>query len=254
MSGLKILTQYFSFACVLLLGVTVHADLLDQSMNIEIKTGKIGAQSQATINTISEKTKAMLLEYQAVLRELDQLKNDNKALSSFIDTQESKKASLSLALAQSVELKRDIVPLMQAMLNTLQQFVHLDAPFERDERLARIHLVGEALKDAEVTFAEQFELLLNVYKQEWAYGQNTSVYQGVREIKTQSTRVNYLRVGRVSFLYQTIDGGSAAIWDHENHQWLEIPNQYSGQIKAAMEQVKGSNMTEFTVIPVVNHQ
>ena len=73
-------------------------------------------------------------------------------------------------LTQVVVIQRQIPPLAQKMLDTLESFISLDTPFRIEERRGRVDLVRSSLAKPKVTASEQVRQVLEAYNIEAEYG------------------------------------------------------------------------------------
>ena len=80
-------------------------------------------------------------------------------------------------LVQVVVMQRQIPPLAQKMLETLETFINLDTPFRSEERKARVDLVRSSLAKPKVTASEQVRQVLEAYNIEAEYGRKIDTYQ-----------------------------------------------------------------------------
>ena len=80
---------------------------------------------------------------------------------------------------------------------------------------------------ADVTDAERYRRLVEAYQIENEYGRTIEVYQGEVEVGKETRLVEFLRVGRIALLYQTLDGSETGVWDHRNQTWEDAANSRS---------------------------
>ena len=103
-----------------------------EQMNAQAK------RSQAKINDLTEETRQLLNEYKTVLKEVEGLRVYNKQLEKQIGNQEIEMEQLARSIDEVTVIERQITPLMLRMIDGLEQFVELDAPFLLDERRGRV--------------------------------------------------------------------------------------------------------------------
>ena len=80
-------------------------------------------------------------------------------------------------LVQVVVMQRQIPPLAQKMLDSLESFISLDTPFRKEERQNRIDLVRSSLAKPKVTASEQVRQVLEAYNIEAEYGRKIDTYE-----------------------------------------------------------------------------
>jgi len=100
-------------------------------------------RSQAKIDDLTEDTRQLLNEYKTVLKEVEGLKVYNRQLEKQIGNQEREMVQLAASIDEVTIIERQITPLMLRMIDGLEQFVTLDAPFLLDERAARVDRPGD---------------------------------------------------------------------------------------------------------------
>ena len=123
---------------------------------------------------------------------------------------------------------REVTPLMLGMLDSIENFVELDVPFlpeERSERMADLH---EVMIRADVTDAERYRRIVEAYQIENEFGRTIEAYQGELNLDGSTRQVDYLRIGRVGFYYQTLDGSETGVWDQKQRAWMDASKSASG--------------------------
>jgi hypothetical protein len=113
------------------------------------------------------------------------------------------------------------------MIDALDDFVELDVPFLADERHERLKGLRELMSRSDVTDAERYRRIMEAYQVENEYGRTIEAYQGELELDGSTRHVEFLRVGRVAFLYQTLDGSETGVWDHRGGSWTPAPESRS---------------------------
>ncbi|MHC5848246.1 DUF3450 family protein, partial [Streptococcus pyogenes] len=80
----------------------------------------------------------------------------NNQLDRMVSSQNSEVASLEKQINQIDQTAMEIVPLTLKMIDSLDQFVQLDLPFQLNEREKRIASLREMMDRADVTTSEKF--------------------------------------------------------------------------------------------------
>jgi hypothetical protein len=195
---------------------TVTATVSEQSA-----ANKAAAASQARVNQLDDETQDMLMNYRDTLRETEALRRYNEQLELQIKAQEQEVASINDQISEIERTNREIYPLMQRMVDTLNQFVTLDIPFLMEERTKRLNTLRETLSRADVSTAEKYRRILEAYTIEMEYGRTLEAYEGKLGEGDAARTVNFLRIGRTALLYQTLDGDETGYWDVEQKAWVE---------------------------------
>jgi hypothetical protein len=207
-------------------GTAVAVDL-DQLVAQRMEVNDEAAKSQVRIDKLSDDTDRLTAEYRVVLQRIDALRVYNKQVSDLIGSQETEMASLRRQIDDVELVGREVTPLMLGMLDSIENFVELDVPFLPEERSERIADLHEVMIRADVTDAERYRRIVEAYQIENEFGRTIEAYQGELNLDGSTRQVDFLRVGRVSFLYQTLDGSETGVWDQKNRAWTDAGDSAS---------------------------
>jgi hypothetical protein len=159
--------------------------------------------------------------------------------------------SIDESISQVTVIQRQMTPLVIRMIDGLEQFVELDVPFEKEERLQRIQFLRNNLDRADVTVAEKFRGVLEAYNIELQYGRGIDTYRGTIDLGGTQRDVDFLRVGRIALVYQTTDGALAGAWDKSAGAWVELPSgEYDAAIRKGIRIAKKQATIELLSMPV----
>ena len=172
----------------------------------QIKNHQTGSQSQKKVSTLAEETRDIVSEHEVVLRQIESVRSYNTQLKKLIEDQKNEMSSIRTQIVEVKKTGKDIIPLMLEMTKNLEQFINLDIPFLMKERKKRLNEIKKIMNRADVSVSEKYRRLMEAYQIENEYGKTLEAYQGVQEIKGKNLSVNYLRVGRIALIYQTLDG------------------------------------------------
>ena len=203
------------------------------------------ADSQKRVDALAEQGRDLANDYRTTLRETEGLKLYLQQLRAQLKSQEEEMAVIR---QESSELERtniEILPLMQRMLGSLEQFVQLDVPFLKDERVARVAKLKEMMPRADVTVSEKYRRIVEAYQIEMEYGRTIEAYRGKRGDK----EVDFLRVGRVGLFYQTPDGAETGYWDREKKDWT-AGSEYSEGVKEGLKVAKKQTSPNLLIVPI----
>ena len=95
---------------------------------------KSAKASQVRIDRLAAETGDLLQDYKTVMKQVDGLRVYNARLEKQIAGQLRRIASLEKAVDEATIIQRQIDPLIQRMIDGLEQFVELDVPFHLEER------------------------------------------------------------------------------------------------------------------------
>ncbi len=223
------------------------SDSLEHAIDTQVKTDVAAQKSQQKVDNLSNETRDMVAEYREVLRQTDSLRTYNDQLDKLVTSQKKELSSMDEQLLNIENTQREIVPLMLKMIESMTRFVELDIPFlpdEREQRIAQLHVLMER---ADVTIAEKYRRILEAYQVEIEYGRTIEAYQGDLTMDEGTRTVDFLRIGRVSLYYLTLDSQEAGIWN--NNQWQRLDDQYRQAIEKGLKVAKRQLPPDLLVLP-----
>src|SRR5690606_37669560 len=157
----------------------------------------------------------------------------NEQLALQVGSQEDEIGSIERQLAEIETTTREIQPLMDEMVRVLEQFVALDVPFLLDERRARVESLKSVMARADVAISEKYRGILEAYQIELEYGRTLDAYEGRIGEGDDARTVEFVRLGRVSLMYRTLDGAETGYWDASQRTWV-VDNSYADEIERAL--------------------
>lgn len=225
---------YGLLALALLITVPSGATKLDDAINASVLAQKGSAKTQKSIDKVSDDTSVLLERYRMTMSQVDSLKAYNTQLQELLTSQTGELTSLADQIEGVTTTSREMVPLMQDMLVALEQFISLDVPFLEDERSQRIKQLQEMMVRADVTHSEKFRRILEAYQIENEYGRTIETYQASLTGGESPRTVQFLRVGRVVLVYQTLDGEESGVWNTKTRSFEVLPAEYGRAITKGM--------------------
>jgi uncharacterized protein (DUF3084 family) len=234
---------------VLALGAAAEQGTLEIAMQEQIAANEDAAASQAKINDLDDETRKLLAEYRQALAEADSINKYNEQLSVQVKSQVEEVAFVEGQLVDIETTAREVLPLMQKMLATLEQFVSLDVPFQPEERQKRISGLQDMMNRADVSISEKFRRIIEAYQIEMEYGRTLEAYQGKLGEGDDARTVQFLRVGRIALMYQTMDGKETGYWDAEKKTWV-IDNDYRQAVRHGFEIALKQGAPNLIEVPV----
>ena len=226
------------------------ASQLDTILSTANEVHDQARRSQVRIDQLSDEARKLLQDYRVVLKEIEGLRVYNRQLDRQIAAQEQEKTELNESIETVTLIERQIMPLMIRMSDSLEQFVSLDVPFLLDEREERVERIRNLLDRADVEVAEQFGQILNAYQIENEYGRTMESYTDELELDGRTLVVDFLRLGRVSLMYQTADGARSGVWNQQERQWQELPGSYTTPIRNAIRMARQQMAVDMISLPI----
>jgi archaellum component FlaC len=245
-----LLSSAFIFA-IASLPTQVFAANINEVMQEGENRADAGATDQTKIDSVADQTEKIINDFRSITKVVDGLRVYNALLQTQLNNQESEMQALKESISNVALIERQIIPLMTRMVDALDEFVKLDTPFLMKERTERVERLRGMMERSDVTAAEKFRRVIEGYQIENDYGRTIEAYKGSTEINGNQLEVDFLRIGRVALLYQTVGGATTGAWDKESGAFVELPpatyqKQVSDGLKIARKQVA----PDLLVVPV----
>ena len=138
---------------------------------------------------------------------------------------------------------------MTKMIESLDQFVELDVPFLLEERNNRVDFLNELMQREDVTVAEKFRKVTEAYQIENDYGKTIETYKDTLDVDGKTLELDFLRIGRISFLYQSVDGQVSGVWNQKTRSWQDASDNRN-EIKAGLRIAKKQVAPDLVILPV----
>ena len=249
-----ILLKKISLPILFGFSIVVSANEMNVEVNMErvLEVGRenqtLSASSQDKIDQTERQTDKIVNEYKVVSKQVEGLKLYNAQKRIQIQAQLDLMDKLDEQLVQVVVMQRQIPPIAQNMLDSLENFIQIDTPFRLEERRGRVDLVRSSLAKPKVTASEQVRQVLEAYNIEAEYGRKIDTYESTL---IDGTVVNILVIGRIGMFYQTKDEQSSGRWNNETNQWDELPGSYRKPIRDGIRMAKKLAPTDMLMMPVI---
>ncbi len=211
------------------------------------QANKIAQASQQQIDKTVDATSKLFTQYKSTLKTIAGLEAYNAQQNRVIVKQKQEIEKIKNSIGQIDEIKRQVVPLMQEMIENLDEFVKLDVPFQSEERAARIENLRDAMDNPNVSDPERFRVILEAYKAEVQYGRTINAYE---DQLPDGRVVNFVRIGRVGFYYQKKDGSETAAWNPEKGSWEVLDGEFTAPIKQLIKIAQRRTQQDIVVLPI----
>ncbi|MGB1263543.1 MAG: DUF3450 domain-containing protein [Cognaticolwellia sp.] len=217
------------------------------------KINQSANQSQQKVDAINSTILTKLQQFKTVNKELDGLNVYNTQMSKQIENQLSELTQLDVSMQQVSIIERQISPLMARMISTLETFVSLDMPFLPAERSQRLAGLKTMLERADIAVSEKFRRVLEAYQVEVDYGRTIEAYTGLLTVDGVERDVDFLRIGRVSFVYQTRDGQQLGMWQQDTQSWQPLSGEYRLPVNKALRIARKQLAPDLITVPVAQN-
>ncbi|WP_341503570.1 DUF3450 domain-containing protein [Gallaecimonas sp. GXIMD4217] len=226
------------------------ADPLVSSQQVEKQINDAAAASQAKIDRLSDQTRDIVGEYRAVVAETENLKVYNDHIAKLIDSQMKEVGNFERQIANITKTQQGLVPLMYKMIDTLEQFVALDLPFKKEDRVNRVAKLRDMMEDSSVSTSEKYRQVMEAYQIEVEYGSKIDTYKGTLDLNGKELSVDYFYMGRIAFIAMSGDGKHAWRWDKASEGWVELGEEYLSSIEEAMKLANNAAVPNLLKLPV----
>ena len=227
------------------------AQVLSQILETQTERTLIAQESQVRVDKVVTQTRSMEDQYRANLKEIDGLRIYNKLLELQIENQERVKVDLDQSIANVAIVNRQIVPVMTRMIDSLEQFISLDVPFLNQERTDRVEALKELMSRQDVTVAEKFRKVTEAYQIENDYGRTIETYKDTLDLDGAILELDFLRIGRIALMYQSVDGKISGAWNQDTQSWDDASSQRN-QIKLGLRIAKKQVPPDLVILPVAS--
>lgn len=226
----------------------------EQALNASLAEQKAADQdtkrSQARIAQLADETSELLGEYRLALQKLDRVRIYNNHLQTLVTDQEAEKADITRQLENFQVVQTDIVPLMFSMIDTLDEFIKADMPFNLQERNNRVSDLRAMMDESEITISEKFRKIMEAYQIEAGFGRDMEARTGMLDVGGQAREVEFLRVGRILLAYQTPDRAETGFFNKNTRQWEALPAEYRSSITEGLRIARKQAAPNLLMLPV----
>jgi hypothetical protein len=75
---------------------------------------------------------------------------------------------------------------------------------------------------------------MEAYQIENEYGRTIEAYRASLKIGDRETTVDFLRFGRISLVYQSLDQSESGRWDQESKSWVPLDSSFRTAIRQGL--------------------
>jgi hypothetical protein len=251
-SSRRLTTAFFATTVIAISG-SVFAQSVDQVLQADQRRLNLAQQSQERINSVVEGTRSLEDQYRAVNKEIDGLKVYNRLMRAQVEGQTATLEDIGLSMDQVDVINRQIFPLMERMIDGLDQTVKLDLPFLLDERTKRVADLKGIMERSDVSVSEKFRKVMEAYQIENEFGWTSEHYTQSLTIDEGDGPVtrsfNMLRIGRIGLYFQSDDAKVTGRWDNTDRKWV-MDDSARNEIRKGLRMARQLIAPELISIPV----
>lgn len=245
----RALALLISASAAALAAAPATAQTLDSALATQGEVDRAAATSQKRINDIRDRVQDAASRYATALADAESLDKYNSQLDKQVKAQRDEMGSIERQLLDIETTNREIQPLMERMVAALERFVALDVPFLLEERSARIASLKEIMPRADVTISEKYRRIMEAYQIELENGRTLDAYEGRIGTGDDARTVSFVRLGRLSLMYQTLDGAETGYWDATKKEWVRA-DEYADAVAEAHRVAKKDGPPDLLRVPV----
>ena len=228
----------------------VQAADVDQLLNEGSSWLVAQRESQKRIDKIDSDVADADAEYQRLLRQVEGLEAYNRQLKTQINAQEKEIAVTDASISKATEVDRQLLPLMNNMVETYEKLVDVSLPFLPDEREQRAKFLRETIDRADVPASEKFRQVLDAYMTELSYGNTIEAYNDTIKVDGAEIEVAVLRLGRIGLYYQSPDRTHTGRWNPEAGSWESLGSNYRNEIYQAIRVANKLTAPNLLTVPL----
>lgn len=207
-----------------------HKTNLNTVTSTQAKTDGMEVAAQKKIDSLANERDNALNEYMSTYAQWEKLKAYNDQMEKVVKSQKEEMDSLSTQIVQIDKTDKEVIPLQLKMIEKFEELVKNDLPFLPEERSMRVGKLKGLMDRADVAYSEKYRQILEAYQVESEFGRTIESYKGSLDIEGKKYAVNFLRVGRIALMYQSLDGKIGGYWDTKGKKWVEASRSLNKQI------------------------
>lgn len=223
---------------------------MDQAINKGVDRVGNAQQAQVKIDNVDGQTRTAEREYRSVVKEVEGLNVYIEQLNKQLLNQENELLKIDESIRQVTLIERQITPLMLRMIDAIDQFVKADIPFLIEQRTQRVAKIKDMMGRSDVTVAEKYRKVMEAYQTEIDYGRTIESYRGDVVINGSEREVDFLRTGRISLVYQSLDGQTLGVWNTKTNQFDDLDSSYKSKIMMGIRIAREQAAPQLIKVPV----
>ena len=238
-------------ALVISISLDIYAqEIVDETIDTQVSASSISQNAQIKIDGLDEQSKELYYEYKDTVAEYKSLKIYDDQLQEIINAQNDEIKSILNQIDSLGSTNKDILPFLKRMIDALREFVLLDVPFLKEQRLNKINELDSILLKANVTTAEKFRKVFEAYQSEYNFGNTIETYSGTMEIDDDQMAVRFFRLGRIGYYYASLDYKKTGYWDDFSKEWVHSRGKFSNELEAAIDIANRQAPPNFINLPI----
>jgi len=253
---MQVRTRNILAAAILAGGVVMGASAaaIDGALDKGVQRAGKAQQSQQKIDAVDNSIRAAEREYRGLMKEVDGLNVYIAQLDRQLNAQQEELVGIEESIKNVTLVERQITPLMLRMIDAIDQFVAVDVPFLKDDRTKRMNALKDLMGRSDVTVAEKYRKVMEAYQTEINYGRTIESYRGTLSLNGLDREVDFLRVGRIALMYQSLDGEELGVWNTAASEWQALDKSYKSKLMAGIRIAREQAAPALIQVPVAAPQ
>lgn len=223
---------------------------VDQVLEADLRRLELAQESQERINGIVEGTRSLADDYRAINKEIDGLKVYNRLMTAQTNGQQATLDDITLSMQQVDVINRQIFPLMERMIDGIEQSISLDIPFLIDERNKRVADLKDIMERSDVSVAEKFRKVMEAYQIEMDYGTSSEWYRESLNVDGAVREYNMLRVGRIGLYFQSDDTNITGWYNPISGQYETLGSEHRNEVRKGIRIARQLIAPELILLPM----
>lgn len=229
--------------------VFAQTSSVDQVLQADLRRLELAQESQERINAVVEGTRSLADDYRSINKEIDGLKVYNRLMTAQTNGQQATLDDIALSMEQVDVINRQIFPLMERMIDGIEQSISLDIPFLMDERDNRISDLKDIMERSDVSVAEKFRKVMEAYQIESDYGTSSEWYKEELNVDGAVREYNMFRVGRIGLYFQSDDASITGWWNPESGQYEMLGSEHRNEVRKGIRIARQLIAPELVLLP-----
>ncbi|MDH4073023.1 MAG: DUF3450 domain-containing protein [Gammaproteobacteria bacterium] len=223
---------------------------VDQVLQADLRRLELAQESQERINQVVEGTRSLADDYRAINKEIDGLQVYNRLMTAQTNGQQATLDDIALSLEQVDNINRQIFPLMERMIDGVEQSIALDIPFLLTERTNRVDALKDIMERSDVSVAEKFRKVMEAYQIEMDYGTSGEWYREELNVDGSVREYNMLRVGRIGLYFQSDDTNISGWYNPDSRQYELLGTEHRNEIRKGIRIARQLIAPELMLLPI----
>jgi len=239
-------------ALLLLFGVSTAFAKADpvKTQNKMKKAIEVEAKAQGKADDWGLTKDDMVSEIRELTTRLTWLQYQKKKHEIYVKGVEESIADLEARKLEARQLRENLEPYLEEVVDRLEAFIPTDLPFFLDERQQRLSFLKSTLNDYNLDLGEKLRRVYEALTVEATYGKMVTSSDETLSIDGVDTEVTVFRLGRMAMFFQTLDEEKIGLWNKKTGQWEPMSDNYGVTIRHGLEMARRERSVQLILLPL----